>query len=88
MIASILEKCLNELNKDEVDFSYIKGMLEVLLAMQPPMGVPFGKTADSKPANVGSNPTTPAPLDEAAILDATARASLETIKRLAEASKE
>ena len=83
MIYTILEKCLAELNKDEVDSSYIKGMLETLLAMQEPMvkmKQPFS------PEQKASRPE--AMKDDAAILDQHARASIETIKALAEKSIE
>lgn len=34
MNTSILNKCITELNKDNVDLSYLRGMLETLLEMQ------------------------------------------------------
>ena len=70
MISTILEKCLVELGKPSPDLSYIRGMIEVLLASQP------------QPTRaVTSVPIVMPPItDEAAILDARARANLDSIK--------
>ena len=76
-INSILQKCLDELGKEKADLSYIKGMLEVLLATQPQQSKQFITPAQQL-TNVASN----APVDEASILDAKARAALETVKAL------
>lgn len=84
MIYTILEKCLIELNKEEIDASYIRGMIETLLAMQ------------EKPSGIlisGGTPTssyvaTPIVTDDASILDARAKASIAIVKAMSEASKE
>jgi len=73
MIQIILQKCLDELAKDNADLSYIKGMLEVLLATQPQIA-PAVSTKYTPVATVVA--------DEASILDAKARAALETVKAL------
>lgn len=88
MIQSILQKCLDNLNAATPDLSYIRGMIEVLLAMQetPLMNSSTVEHLPVKEKVVGSIPTSPA--DEASVLDAKARAALETIKSLAQKSVE
>lgn len=86
MNTKILTKVLEELNGINPDLSYIRGMVETLLAI------------DEKPTYAGQINTTipvtipitnkPENLDEAGILDARARASLKTIEALSAASKE
>lgn len=80
MIQQILEKCLAELSNESPRLDYVRGMLEVLLASQP-AGSSNGRTAVFGTASV-SPILTPATTDEAAILDAKARASLEAVKKL------
>lgn len=73
MIQSVLEKCLGNLNLDKPDLSYVKGMLEVLLAMQEkPKTAPVVKSP--VPAGEANG------VDEAAILDARAKAAIEQVK--------
>lgn len=86
MIQSILQKCLDNLNATTPDLSYIRGMLEVVIAMQDK---PMESSSKAEQASytrpvTGSNPVVPT--DDASILDAQARASLETIKALASKS--
>lgn len=76
MIYSILEKCLAELSKENADLSYIRGMIEVLLALQDKPKPEEPKAPVVKPTNTND------PADEAAILDAKARAAIETVKQL------
>jgi hypothetical protein len=75
MVSTILTKCLDELGKDKPDLSYIRGMIEVLLASQP---------QQTKQVFVASSAqqNTAGPVDEGSILDAKARAALETVKKL------
>jgi len=70
MITIILEKVLAELNSDAPRLDYIRGMVEVLLASQPKAPSVVVK---SQPVTLG---------DEGAMMDAKARAALETIKAL------
>ncbi len=74
MNGTILQKCLDELKKD-TDFrkDYVIGMLETLIEMSDsPKVVPL-TTKKSIPAK-------PEMTDEAALLDARAKAALEIIK--------
>lgn len=85
MITTILQKCLDELSGDKPDLSYIRGMIEVLLASQPQSTHP--KTQDEinfDVLNAGTklNYANSKAMDEASILDAKARAALETVKAL------
>lgn len=86
MNTKILQKCLDELNKEKPDISYVKGMLETLADLS---GGSAGASLASyyRPAVV-SNLSTPADMDEGGILDATARASIETIQILTDKSLE
>jgi len=77
MITSILQKCLDELVKESPDLSYIRGMLEVLLATQPQQ---TKQVFMASPAQ--QNTAQSSPVDDASILDAKARAALETVKAL------
>lgn len=90
MNSKILQKCLDELNKEESDISYIKGMIETLIDINWPLV--------SAPATVlpptGFAPGSSTPIQSlidpdpiVAMADAAARASLETIKGLAEKSQ-
>ena len=69
MIQTILEKILGELGQEKPDLSYIRGMVEVLLASQIP-----NAPAASKPIPAGEPGVD--------ILEARARAAVETIKAL------
>lgn len=86
MNTKILTKVLEELNKDKPDISYVKGMIETLVSLEEVTTV--GSTiihANTIPSNRAIADVS---LDEAAILDAQAKASLETIKALSEKSTE
>ncbi len=97
----ILNKVLEELKKDKADLSYIRGMVETLLEMDgqqkpaptftynPPIIMP-GQNTPAGPniyPNITSTAISPK-IDEAAVMDAQARASLATVKALADASTE
>jgi hypothetical protein len=82
MIYTILEKCLAELDKEEIDASYLKGMIETLLAMQPQITPIF----PARP--IGSIVPVDKPTDDAAILDAKARVAIGYVKAMSEASTE
>jgi len=73
MITTILEKVLGELEKEKPDLSYIRGMIEVLLASQPKLTIPI---VTGNAIDVATHQ------DEAAMMDAKARASIEQIKAL------
>lgn len=91
MIRTILSKCLEELQKEKSDLSYIRGMIEVLLASQSKetygMGYLDGSSATLEnvisvlPIIQKSGPVSTL-TDEASILDAKARAAVEDIKKL------
>lgn len=85
MNTSILNKCLTELTKENPSLDYVRGMLETLIDLQTPsITVP---SFAAKPVAQPPHPTA-VTLDEAAILDAQARKSLEHIKALSAASQQ
>lgn len=58
---SILQKCVDELNKENPDLSYVKGMLETLIAMTQGNGIGLASAElTAKPTvtsqNIGVNP--------------------------------
>ena len=71
----ILKKCLDELTQDKPNIDYVRGMLETLIEMQPVSEITREKVITSPFVPEQSK-------DEAAILDAEARAKLESIKGL------
>lgn len=79
---SVLQKCVDELSKDNPKLDYVRGMLETLLSMSEPNVVTF--TSTTPLPVLGAITTAHAVSDEGSILDAKARASLETIKALSE----
>ncbi len=73
MNGTILQKCLDELKKEDFRKDYVIGMLETLIEMSDaPKVVPM---VIKKPT-----PNKPEMTDEATLLDARARAALEIIK--------
>ncbi len=86
MQTKILTKVLEELGKESPDLSYIRGMIETLVSLSPDEIA----LENFKPVYaVGSQMLKKEPvMDEGATLDAMARASLETIKSLADKSTE
>lgn len=83
MITSILEKCLAELGKETPRLDYMRGMLEVLLASQtnaPAVTVKLPQ-GNITPVAVGGTQS-----DEASILDARAKAAIDRVKAISEAS--
>lgn len=80
----ILSKCIEELNKETFRKDYVLGMLETLVEMNEPMGNRLAVgTPDFGSGNGGSNPSSPAEDDEAAILDGRARAAIAAVQDLA-----
>ena len=76
----ILQKCLDALNADKPDISYIKGMIETLLALSE-----GDKVQVKDPVPLAGGPKVVAPPEA---IDMAARASIETIKAMAEANTE
>lgn len=82
MNTNILKRCLAELQSATPRLEYIEGMLETLIEM----------TEKELPNNIGvlraaSHPPLEETLnDEASILDAKAKAALQTVKSMSEAS--
>lgn len=78
----ILQKCLDEVNKETPDLSYIKGMLETLLAFS-------GSVEPSNKGVVGNSgisPTVSIPVannDPVIAIASAATSNLEEIKRMA-----
>lgn len=90
MIQSILQKSLDSLKAENPDLSYVRGMLEVLLAMQGDGNSTVAPTVINKPkvfTNFDSSflvdDLQKKPIvDEATILEATAVAAMKTMKPL------
>lgn len=86
MIQTILSKILEELNKENPKLDYIRGMIEVLLAMQEkPVHdgksfVPVFPELTTRRIDLTPHPTPLA--SEAEILDAKAKVAIETVKVL------
>lgn len=81
MIPTILNKILTELNSDVPRLDYIRGMVEVLLASQGNSSNLEERGAIMVTSKVtGSNPVSPTSDQE--ILDARARAAIETVKSM------
>lgn len=85
MVSTVLNKILDELNKEAPKLDYIRGMIEVLIASQsheeksPTFINPDGNRqyVTGVPSAAVSMSTDP----EAQIMDAMARANLETVKK-------
>lgn len=71
----ILSKCIEELTKETPSIDYVRGMLETLLSMNLP-AVSHAK-AEAVPVA-----TATVQGDEAAIMDAKARAALKTVEEM------
>lgn len=75
----ILKKCIEELAKDAPSIDYVRGMLETLLSMNTtPEKEIFVTKSDARVSPVTD------PSDEAAILDAKARAAIESVQAMAQ----
>lgn len=85
MNTAILKRAIDELreglggNGAAVRIDYVLGMLETLYEMSEPQYKIVGNNSPLYPLN---STVTPPLVDEAAILDAKARAAVETIKAL------
>lgn len=97
MNISVLKKCLEELQKESFRKDYVIGMLETLIELNHEVilpHTPFVPIFSEKHLFADVQPQTPfpqnlgAPSDEAQILDAKARARVDTIRTLAEKSTE
>ena len=83
MIQTILQKALNNLNAEKPDLSYVRGMLEVLLAIQEKEVQPVIITKQDGTYKSFTPPVKEQPKDEGQILDSMAKASMETVKKMA-----
>lgn len=79
---SILKKVIEELEKELPRLDYIRGMVETLVEMQTP------ESKNNVVVNNIPKSGTSTQLDEAAVLDATAKAAIASVKALAESSQE
>lgn len=77
MNSTILKKAIDELKSSSPKIDYVLGLLEAMDAMGGSSTVE--QTTVNRPV-VGSSPTRPA--DEGSMLDAKARASIESIKSM------
>jgi hypothetical protein len=86
MNTNILKKCIDELKKEsDPNYDYVLGMLEALYEMHTdtvPHKEAFKAVANDV-FNRNLEKITDKPIDEGAVLDAKARAALETIKDVA-----
>ena len=87
MITTILSKVLDELQKPSPDLSYIRGMVEVLLASQP-NDAPTLVCKSTPVSREYIQPGQSVPPDEGSMLDAEARAKIAQIQALAAKSTE
>lgn len=79
----ILQRVLDELNKESPKLDYIRGMVETLLSLEPE------RITVQIPTVVGATAINRSePKDEGAMLDAIARANLKTVQDLAKKSSE
>lgn len=79
MNTGILKKVIEELAKSEPKLDYIRGMLETLYEMGNSSTVEHPVVTRQAE---GSNPSSPAPVDEASILDAHARAAIAAVQTM------
>lgn len=82
---SILTKCVEELKKEKPRYDYINGLLEALIEMQTESPKLYAIQAGREDAVIKAI-IEERPKDEAAILDAKAKAALASVKALSEAS--
>lgn len=83
MNTKILQKVLEELNKEKPDISYIRGMVEVLASNEEasnPQLIPISLPNQVIHSNIPIESTLV--LDEVAILDARARAAVDIVQSL------
>ncbi len=90
MNTTIINKCIEELRKDKPKIDYVLGMLEAVAAMEDEdfdfrksqiIKVPANPLGTPLPLSGGTNITF-APTDEAAILDAKARAAIAKVREM------
>lgn len=92
MINTTLRKCLGELEKPEPNISYVRGMLETLIEMNDsnkPARETIEQAAKNLPNTIGTLRAAShfeETSNEGAILEARARAAVESIKAMSEAS--
>jgi len=82
MNTTILKKCLTELSQETPKLDYVRGMLETLIEIQPDMAVVVKEDGTASTFPMSQIHTNKVPQDEASLLDAKARAALETIKAM------
>lgn len=78
MIPTILNKILEELNKESPKLDYIRGMVEVLLASEQPRSL----VVDLPKSFSDTGILNPKITSDQEILDARARAAIETVKSM------
>lgn len=88
MNQNILQKAITELKSPNPRMDYVLGMLETLYEMQDKpkdsiITLPGGRIINATELNL-----IPHNADDASILDAKARAAIEQVKAMSEASKE
>lgn len=86
MNTKILQKVLEELNREKPDISYIRGMVEVLASSEEGTGSSASRTVSEMQLTPSGGgyiaPTGSGSLDKTAILDAKAKAAVSIIQSL------
>jgi hypothetical protein len=87
MNTKILQKCLEELDKETPRLDYIRGMLETLVSMDEPVSYKKDEKGYIVPVTPTAKPKTETQ-DEGEILTAQAKARLAAVKELSDKSTE
>lgn len=74
----ILTKCIEALKEEKPDLSYVRGMLETLVEMQPdaPIEVKYSGKIETPPVITQFPPVIPTAMDEASMLNGMAAAAI------------
>lgn len=84
MNRKIIQKVIDELKQDKPKIDYVLGVLETLIESLPE----DTKTNTGVSTGLAIKPKVSEPVDEGILLDAKARAAIETIKNLTAVSEE
>ncbi len=82
MNTEILTKCVAELRSDKPNIQYVLGMLETLVAMSAPTISSMTPNIAARVVSMTPGAVIPVSNDEAAILDAKARANIAKVREM------
>lgn len=89
MPTNILQKALDELGKESPDISYVKGMLETIIELQDKATNADQLNAQLRIKSAQATTTqSNEHVDEGALLDARAKAAIESVRKLTDKSVE